>query len=148
MIPKNVFVSFRVQVLVLYSGTMALFIFDGLLFSWKSQAFPEAFLGKTGRASCCCLLFLRGDPEKSERKYEYSNISDKKYPSLSSLPLIPPFWNAMIYLPYFVFCSLKRTLSIAYRRRNMMWLWGALTEDKYGRTLQQHWILFSSRNLE
>ena len=107
MIPKNVFVSFHVQVLVFYSSTMALFIFDGLLFSWKWQAFPEAFLGKTGRVSCCCLLFLRGDPEKSERKYEYSNISDKKYPSLSSLPLIPPFWKAMIYLPYFVFCSLR-----------------------------------------
>ena len=29
-----------------------------------------------------------------------------------------------------------------------MWLWEALTEDKYGRTYQQHWILFSSRNLD
>ena len=106
MISKNVFVSFHVQVLVFYPSTMALFIFDGLLFSWKWQAFPEAFLGKTGRVSCCCLLSIRGDPEKSERKYEYSNISDKKYPSLSSLPLIPPFWKVMIYVPYFVFCSL------------------------------------------
>ena len=35
MIPKNVSVSFRVQVLVFYSGTMAIFMFDGLLFSWK-----------------------------------------------------------------------------------------------------------------
>ena len=28
-----------------------------------------------------------------------------------------------------------------------MWLWGALRKDKYGRTMQQHWILCSSRFL-
>ena len=144
------------ECLCLFSCSSSCFVLrhNGPLYFWRTPVFLEVTsfprsVSRKNRKSLMLLpiLFLRGDPEKSERKYEYSNISDKKYPSLSSLPLIPPFWNAMIYLPYFVFCSLKRTLSIAYRRRNMMWLWGALTEDKYGRTLQQHWILFSSRNL-
>ena len=98
------------ECLCLFSCSSSCFLLrhNGPLYFWRTPFFLE--VTSFPRVSCCCLLFLRGDPEKSERKYEYSNISDKKYHSLSSPPppssLIPPFWKAMIYLPYFMFCSL------------------------------------------
>ena len=45
----------------------------------------------------------------------------------------------IIYVYYYMQLA---TATISSRLRSIMWLWGALREDKYGRTMQQHWILF------
>ena len=99
MIPKNVFVSFRVQVLVFYSGTMALFIFDGLLFSWKWQAFPES------HAAACFSLEVTLKKVKENMNTVISLI--KSTTLFQASPSSHHFEKqAMIYLPYFMFCSL------------------------------------------